>query len=121
MRRAGAARRPRRDETEAVLGGLDAAFAAAMRLDDEAYAADVVEEAERRQTLRDRIARLRFGPPVVVRLADRSEIRGRVVAVGVDWVRVVEGDLPGGLGVAADHVVALGAVVAVTSQVRLRS
>lgn len=102
------------------MSGLDAAFSAAVRLDHEAYAADVVEEAERTQTFGDRIARLRFGPPVVVRLTDRTEVRGRVVAVGPDWVRVVEGDLPGGLGVAADHIVALDAIVAVTSTVRVR-
>lgn len=113
-------RRERRPDAESVLDGLDAAFAAAVRFEQEAYAADVVEEVERSQTLRDRLDRLRFGPPVLLRLADGTRLCGRVVAVGVDWVRVVEGNRPGGLGVVADHDVALAAVVSVTTQARVR-
>lgn len=113
-------RRADRSGPEQVLDGLDAEFTAALRLDHEAYAADVVEEAQLSQTLRDRLLRLRFGPPVLVRLVDGTELRGRVVAVGVDWVRVVEGRLPGGLGLAADHDVALHAVASVTTAIRVR-
>lgn len=113
-------RRVSRPDADAVLDGLDAAFSAAVRLEQEAYAADVVEEAERCQTLRDRLARLRFGPPVLMRLSDGTHLVGRVAAVGVDWVRVVEGNRPGGLGIAADHDIALAAVVSVTTKARVR-
>lgn len=102
------------DDADAVLDGLGSAFGAALRFEHEAYAADVAEEAERTATLRDRLRGLRFGPPVAIRLRDGTELRGRIVAVGIDWVHLLEGDRPGGLGAAARHDLALDAIAAVT-------
>lgn len=104
------------DDADRVLAGLGSAFGAALRFEQEAYAADLAEEAQRCSTLHDRLVRLRFGPPVAVRLRDGNEYRGRIVAVGIDWVQLVEGDRAGGLGAAVSHDLALGAIAAVSSQ-----
>ena len=96
---------------EDLLAGYTAAFEAALRLEQEAYAAALKEEDERAQPFRARILRVRHGLPVRVHLRDGCRVEGRVTAVGVDWFRLTEGDRPGGLGVGRSSEIPMHAVV----------
>jgi len=87
------------ESADSVLAGIDDAFEAALRLEQEAYADALVEEAERAATFRDRLLRLRHGRPVRIHLISGAVITGRVGAVGSDWFGLRCADGPGGLGV----------------------
>lgn len=105
--------RPRPDGpgVEELLGGYSAAFEAALRLEQEAYAEAVREEDERAQPFRARLLRVRHGLPVRMHLRDGCALEGRVTAVGVDWFRFTEGSRPGGVGAGRSSEIPMQAVV----------
>ncbi|MCE7882812.1 MAG: hypothetical protein DYH08_02930 [Actinobacteria bacterium ATB1] len=76
----------------AELGEIEARLAAAIRMEQRAYADDLIEERERATTFRDRLLALRLGRAVRLRTVDGFELRGRITAVGQDWFTFAESD-----------------------------
>lgn len=76
----------------AELAEIEARLAAAVRMEQRAYADDLIEERERATTFRDRLLALRLGRAVRLRTLDGFELRGRITAVGQDWFTFAESD-----------------------------
>ncbi|MCC7077902.1 MAG: hypothetical protein IT198_12320 [Acidimicrobiia bacterium] len=98
---------------DADLGELEASFSAALRMEQRAYADDLDEERERASTFHARLLALRRGPVVRLETVDAREMRGRVIAVGADWIRFVESEIPAALGRGRVREIRVDAVVAI--------
>ena len=92
-----------------VLAELGNAFDIAYRLEQESYAASLLEEEERSQPFRSRLLRLRFGLQLRLHTTD-GVISGRITGVGADWVRITEGEKSEGIGRGCVHEVRIDAI-----------
>lgn len=92
---------------------LEGMFESSLRLDQEAYADELVAEHERASSFRDRLLSLKFGKPVRMRTADGAVVHGRITAVGSDWVAITQGERASGLGSGRRVECPIAAVVAV--------